>query len=274
MLKRVLQIIEKALMRNLILILIAVLILACNIYACSNTPAQPIAYTYKVVARYPHDPEAFTEGLVYVDGNLCESTGLVGQSSLRRVDLETGKVLQFIDLPEPFFGEGITLMKNDVFQLTWRSNTGFVYDKDTFEERRRFSYNTEGWGLTDDGERLIMSDGTARLYYLDPQSLEVTGYVDVQSAPEEIGDLRLNELEYIRGEIYANIWPTNYIIRIKPSTGRVTGWIDMTGVLDEQGGKQKVDVLNGIAYDTSHDRLFVTGKLWPWLLEIRLERQK
>jgi glutamine cyclotransferase len=261
-------------MRRLAPVIIAVLVLANIVCACNNTPAQPIAYTYRVTASYPHDPEAFTQGLVYVDGSVYEGTGLVGRSSLRRVDLETGEVQKTKELPEPYFGEGITLFKDSIYQLTWRSHTGFVYDKNTFEEKRRFTYTTEGWGLTHDGKRLIMSDGTARLYFLDPQSLEVTGYIDVMGAREEIGELRLNELEYVRGEIYANVWPTNYIIRINPSSGRVKGWVDMTGILDTQEGGQKVDVLNGIAYDARHNRLFVTGKLWPWLFEIKLERQR
>jgi glutamine cyclotransferase len=261
-------------MRSLVSVTITVMMCTSIMCACNNTPAQPVAYTYIVEASYPHDPEAFTQGLVYTDSSLYEGTGLVGKSSLRRVDLETGEVQQVRDLPEPFFGEGITLFKDSIYQLTWKSHTGFVYDKNTFDEKRQFSYTTEGWGLTHDGKRLIMSDGTARLYYLDPQSLEVTGYIDVQDAPEEIGELRLNELEYVRGEIYANMWPTNYIVRINPSNGRVRGWVDMSGILDTQEGGQKMDVLNGIAYDARHNRLFVTGKLWPWLFEIKLERQE
>jgi len=259
-------------MRRLAPVVIAALILTSIVCACNNTPAQPVAYIYKVTASYPHDPEAFTQGLVYVDGSMYEGTGLVGRSSLRRVDLETGEVQKTKELPGPYFGEGITLFRDSIYQLTWQSHVGFVYDKSTFEEKHRFTYTTEGWGLTHDGKHLIMSDGTAKLYFLDPQSLEVTGYIDVLDAPEEIGELRLNELEYVRGEIYANVWPTNYIIRINPSSGRVRGWADMTGILDTKGAGSSVDVLNGIAYDARHNRLFVTGKLWPWLYEIKLER--
>jgi glutamine cyclotransferase len=261
-------------MRRLAPVVIAALILTSIVCACNNTPAQPVAYIYKVTASYPHDPEAFTQGLVYVDGSMYEGTGLVGRSSLRRVDLETGEVQKTKELPGPYFGEGITLFRDSIYQLTWQSHVGFVYDKSTFEEKHRFTYTTEGWGLTHDGKHLIMSDGTAKLYFLDPQSLEVTGYIDVLDAPEEIGELRLNELEYVRGEIYANVWPTNYIIRINPSSGRVRGWADMTGILDTKGAGSSVDVLNGIAYDARHNRLFVTGKLWPWLFEIKLERQR
>lgn len=260
-------------MRKLLPFLTAAMILAGNLYGCAETPAQPVAYTYRVESVYPHDAEAFTQGLIYADGNLYESTGLAGKSSLRKVNLETGEVEKKIDLPAPFFGEGIALFRDSIYQLTWRSYTGFVYDKDTFEEKRRFSYATEGWGITHDGKRLIMSDGTARLYYLDPETLEVTGYIDVVGAPEEIENLRLNELEYVRGEIFANVWPTSYIIRISPASGRVKGWVDMKGILGAEE-QAKADVLNGIAYDAGKNRLFVTGKLWPRLFEIELIRQR
>jgi glutamine cyclotransferase len=257
-------------MKNLALVLVAALTFILNACSCVTSPTQPTEYTYKMVSTYPHDPNAFTEGLVFESGSLYEGTGLVGKSSLRRVDLNTGQVQQVKDLKSPYFGEGITIFKDNIFQLTWQSHVGFVYSKATFEETRQFSYSTEGWGFTNDGKRLIMSDGTARLYYLNPKTLEVTGFIDIQDAPSEIGNLRLNELEYVRGDIYANVWPTNYIMIISPSTGRVNGWIDLTGILDTQVGGQQVDVLNGIAYDARTNRLFVTGKFWPWLFEIKL----
>ncbi len=270
-------------MRSRTLVSITALLLAFS--ACSSRtsptttestiePAQPIEYTYKVVASYPHDPAAFTQGLVYKGNDLYESTGLVGQSSLRKVDLETGEVQKIRSLPAPFFGEGIAVIGDSIFQLTWQSHVGFVYNKDTFEEIRQFLYSTEGWGITDDGKRLIMSDGTAKLRYLDPQTLEVTGYIDVYGAPASIGNLRLNELEYVQGEIFANVWPTDYILIIDPATGRVKGWTSLAGILDTRSPGLKVDVLNGIAYDARNDRLFVTGKLWPWLFEIKLVRQR
>lgn len=231
--------------------------------------AQPVStYTYTVVNTYPHDPQAFTQGLIYVDGVLYEGTGLYGQSSLRRVDLETGSVLQRYDLPAQFFGEGITLAGDRIIQLTWQSNVGFVYDKDSFELLGEFQYPTEGWGITHDGARLIMSDGTANLYFRDPETFAEIGRVTVQDDSGPV--VRLNELEYIDGEVYANIWQTDRIARIDPQTGRVTAWIDLTGLLSAEDRQEPVDVLNGIAYDAANDRLFVTGKLWPKLFEIEL----
>jgi glutamine cyclotransferase len=271
-------------MRNLALA-VTLIFFTVSSYACSScirppvesgndTPTQPVVYSFEVVDKYPHDPRAFTQGLVYANGVLYEGTGLVGESSLRRVDLITGQVQQVRNLTEPFFGEGITVFKDSIYQLTWQSRVGLVYNRDTFEEKHRFSYSTEGWGLTQDGKRLIMSDGTTRLQYLDPQTLEVTGNVDVYGALEAIGELRLNELEFVQGEVFANVWPTNYIVRIDPSTGRVTGWVNMAGILEAYTGEHNVDVINGIAYDAPNDRLFITGKLWPWLFEIKMKRQE
>lgn len=231
--------------------------------------ANPVpVYTYEVVNTYPHDPNAFTQGLVYADGALFEGTGLNGRSSLREVDLTTGGVQRQVDLPDQFFGEGITLFNDRIFQLTWKSQEGFVYDATTFEQLDTFTYPTEGWGLTHDDTQLIMSDGTSTLHFLDPQSLQETGRVTVRYGDQPV--VRLNELEYIDGEVYANIWQTNYIARIDPHTGQVVGWIDLTGLLPPADMTQPVDVLNGIAYDAAHGRLFVTGKLWPKLFEIDL----
>lgn len=242
--------------------------------ASTNPPASgrstPI-YTYKVLKVYPHDPEAFTQGLVYLDGALYEGTGLEGHSSLRRVDLETGEVLQQYDLPERYFGEGIAVLGQRIFQLTWRSHVGFVYGRAKFDKQREFPYATEGWGLTHDGKRLIMSDGTATLYFLDPDKLNQTGNVEVRDERGPVS--RLNELEYVEGEIYANVWQTDRIARISPKTGQVLGWIDLRDLLSPADRVRQVDVLNGIAYDAAGKRLFVTGKWWPKLFEIELVPQ-
>ena len=230
----------------------------------STTPV----YTYKIVNTFPHDRGAFTQGLVFTDGVLYEGTGLYGQSTLRRVTLETGQPTQVYALPLNFFGEGITIFGDKIFQLTWKEHTGFIYAKDTFAPAGAFTYPTEGWGLTQDGARLIMSDGSANLYFLNPTTLAETGRVEVHDENGPV--VRLNELEYINGEVYANIWQTDRIARIDPSTGRVLAWLDMSGLLTPADRSQPVDVLNGIAYDALGGRLFVTGKLWPKLFEIVL----
>jgi glutamine cyclotransferase len=230
-------------------------------------PAVP-TYGYEIVNTYPHDPNAFTQGLVYFDGDLYESTGRYGQSNLRRVDLETGEVLQRIDLPAQYFGEGITLLNDRIYKLTWKEQRGFIYERETFELLQEFTYPTEGWGLTHDGQNLIMSDGSAYLYYLDPVRLAEVGRVEVRDGNLPI--VRLNELEYIEGQVYANIWQTNWLVIIDPASGRVTGRILLDGLLAPEDMIQPVDVLNGIAYDPAYDRLFVTGKLWPKLFEIDL----
>jgi glutamine cyclotransferase len=229
--------------------------------------ATPV-YTYVVVAEYPHDPNAFTQGLQYVDGELYEGTGLNGASSLRRVALESGEVLQQINLDDAYFGEGITVVEDRIYQLTWQSNVGFIYDRESFASQSEFDYPTEGWGITYDGEHLIMSDGSATLRRWDPDTLAEVGRVDVADQGKSI--TQLNELEYINGEVFANVWQTDRIVRINPATGQVTGRIDLTGLLDPADVTQRVDVLNGIAYDAENDRLFVTGKLWPKLYEIDL----
>ena len=225
-------------------------------------------YAYQIVNVYPHDRGAFTQGLVFEDGSLYEGTGLYGHSTLRRVDPVTGDILQARALPAQFFGEGITICGDRIIQLTWQANVGFVYDKDTFELLREFSYPTEGWGITYDGQRLIMSDGTSTLYFLDPETFEEIGRVEV--CDEDGPVALLNELEYIRGEIYANVWQTDRVASIAPETGQVTGWVELAGLLAEEDRVEPVDVLNGIAYDAETDRLFVTGKLWPKLFEIQL----
>lgn len=231
----------------------------------STGGADVPTYGYRVVRSYPHDRQAFTQGLVYHDGILYEGTGLNGRSGVRKVRLETGQVLQVRPLDDRYFGEGIAIVDDEIFQLTWQSEIGFVYDRQTLEPRRTFQYAGEGWGLTSDGKRLIMSDGSATLRFLDPKTLRETGRVVVRDAGAPVTNL--NELEFVKGEIYANVWQTDRLARIAPATGRVTAWIDLHGLLSppEAAG---ADVLNGIAYDAAADRLFVTGKLWPRIFEI------
>jgi glutamine cyclotransferase len=235
-------------------------------------PAPPPVYGYQVIHTFPHDPTAFTEGLVFDGGFLYESTGLEGRSTLRKTQLDTGEVLQRHDLSPDLFGEGITIFGDRIIQLTWKSRLGYVYDKRTFRLLREFTYPTEGWGITQDGKQLIMSDGTATLYFLNPDTLERTHQVEVHSDTGPV--TQLNELEYAQGEIYANVWQTDRIARIAPDTGQVLGWIDLSGLLSAEDRRAPVDVLNGIAYDAEHNRLFVTGKLWPKLFEIKLVAPK
>jgi glutamine cyclotransferase len=263
----------------LILFLLLAISATC---ACSGTPEnengeypehsakpQPVTvYSYEIVNTYPHDNGAFTQGLVFEDNFIYEGTGLYGKSSLRKLDLETGRVLQSYELPAQYFGEGITVFQDIIIQLTWKSNTGFVYDRNDFKRLRNFTYATEGWGLTHDGERLIMSDGTSTLHFLDPETFGIIGHIEVFKNDTPIDNL--NELEYINGQIYANIWQTDYIAIIAPQSGQVSGWIDLSGLLSSQHYSEPVDVLNGIAYDATNDRLLVTGKLWPRLFEIKL----
>jgi glutamine cyclotransferase len=231
-------------------------------------PVSPSVYGYQVIHAFPHDPTAFTEGLVFDGGFLYEGTGLVGKSNLRKTQLETGQVLQRHDLPADVFGEGITIFGDRIIQLTWKSQLGYVNDKRTFQLLREFNYPTEGWGITQDGKRLIMSDGTATLYFLNPDTFERTGQIEVHTDDGPVAPL--NELEYVQGEIYANVWKTDRIVRIALDTGQVLGWIDLSGLLNAQDRRTPVDVLNGIAFDAEHNRLFVTGKLWPKLFEIKL----
>jgi glutamine cyclotransferase len=224
--------------------------------------------TYQIVHTYPHDPKAFTQGLIYVDGHLYESTGLNGDSSLRMVDLTTGRILQKYDLPQDYFGEGLTDWGSTLIQLTWKAHTAFVYDRFSFRLLKTFHYSGEGWGLTHDFKQLIMSDGTSYLRFLDPSNFKVMRRLQVIDDSGHPID-NLNELEFIRGEIYANVWHSDDVLRISPETGEVLGVIDLRGIIDKrelQGGDA---VLNGIAYDAPNNRLFVTGKLWPSLFEIR-----
>jgi len=229
---------------------------------------RPPEYTFKILRDYPHDPAAFIQGLVYRDGFLYEGTGLNGRSSLRKVRLETGEVVQHADLPGEFFGEGIAIVKNKVIQLTWQSHTGFVYNLSDFKLLRQFFYPGEGWGLTPNGSNIFMSDGTAQIRVLDATTLKEKRKFTVRDGATPIN--QLNELEFVEGEIFANIWQTDRIARISPKSGKVVGWIDLTGLLSPVYRRRSDAVLNGIAYDSVHKRLFVTGKLWPNIFEIRL----
>ncbi|HWG49611.1 MAG TPA: glutaminyl-peptide cyclotransferase [Candidatus Acidoferrales bacterium] len=225
-------------------------------------------YSYRIVNSFPHDPQAYTQGLVYKDGFFYEGTGLTGRSSLRRAGLETGEVLQRVDLAPEFFGEGITLLGGKIFQLTWKAHTGFIYDARDFRQLGRFSYAGEGWGLTTDGHDLYMSDGTPEIRVLDPVTLMEKRRIRVHDGAIPVQEL--NELEYINGEIFANVWQTDKIARISPRTGKIVGWIDLAGILSPVYRRTPDAVLNGIAYDSKGKRLFVTGKLWPSIFEIQL----
>jgi glutamine cyclotransferase len=234
----------------------------------AGLPPEVPVYGYRVRDDFPHDSEAFTQGLVIADGVLFEGTGLNGRSSIRRVALATGAVLQGRDLPPQFFGEGVTVLGNRIFQLTWRSGVGFVYDRDTLALLRTFTYPVEGWGLTTDGASLIASDGTATLRFLDPETLKEQRRLEVADRGGPVTGL--NELEYVDGMIYANVWQTERIAIIDARDGRLTGWLDLRGLLAGQEHSRPVDVLNGIAHDSRTGRLYVTGKLWPRLFQIEL----
>ena len=260
--------------QHLAIILIGIAVIAVSgfsIFLLNNnsdpSDPEPKHYTYNIINRYPHNESAFTQGLVFENGVLYEGTGLYGQSSLRRVELETGNVTQLISLPNQLFGEGITIFEDKIIQLLWNNNRSFVYDKSSFELLHEFECPTEGgWGITHNGSALIMSDGTATLYFLDPETFQTIGQVEVYDE-EPVG--RLNELEYINGNVYANIWQEDKIAIINPQTGQVTGWIDLEDIRDLVN-QLTSDVLNGIAYDHDGDRLFVTGKRWSKLFEIEL----
>ena len=246
---------------------------------CATLPAQtktisrneaPIV-KHTVVRSYPHDRQAFTQGLFFMEGQLWEGTGLEGRSSIRRVELETGKVLQNHEIGAQYFGEGLAPFGNQLFELTWKDGMMFVYDKTSMKLQKVYRYKGEGWGLTTDGKQLIMSDGSSALTFLDPATMNKVSTIHVTDRGKEVADL--NELEWIKGEIWANIWRTNLIARIDPKTGRIKSFVNLTGLLSplEAGG---TDVLNGIAYDAKGDRIFVTGKLWPKLFEIKVPATK
>lgn len=242
-----------------------------TVFAAFAAPQQAPVYGYKIIHIYPHDHNAFTQGLEYRGGFLYEGTGLNGRSSLRKVDLESGKVLQEIRLDSKYFGEGITLVDQRIIELTWQSHQGFVYDRNTFRLIRSFDYPGDGWGLTNDGRQIYMSDGTAQIRFWNPSTLQEIRRITVHDGPAPVD--QLNELEYVHGEIFANVWQTDRIARVAPTDGHVTGWIDLSGLLTVTDRAEGADILNGIAYDSLGDRLFVTGKLWPKLFEIQLVRK-
>lgn len=220
---------------------------------------------FRTLASYPHDVGAFTQGLVFADGVFYESTGLVGESTLRRVDPATGRVLQMTSV-DGYFAEGLALVGDELVQLTWQTQIGFVYDRATFRKKRTFSYKTEGWGLAFDGSRLAMSDGSARIQWLDPKTLAVKGSTTVTAEGQPVSNL--NELEFVRGELWANVWMTDRIAIIDPATGVVQRWLDLSTLLRRELRGPQADVLNGIAWDAKADRIFVTGKKWPNVFEI------
>jgi len=254
-------------------VIVAVLFLCVSFFSTTASHAASPAPTesYKIVHVYPHDPNAFTQGLVYLDGKLYESTGLNGRSSLRMVDISSGRVLQRYDLPTEYFGEGLTDWGSNLVQVTWKAGIAFVYDQFSFALLHTFHYEGEGWGLTHDEKTLILSDGTPVIRFFDPKSFREIKRISVNDGSGH-PVMNLNELEYIHGEIYANLWQTDKIARISPRTGRVLGWIDLSGLMDKHELAASDAVLNGIAYDRKGDRLFVTGKLWPKLFEIKVVR--
>lgn len=238
-------------------------------WICSarSASAQTV-YTYRVIHTYPHDSSAFTQGLIYLNGHLYESTGLRGHSSLREEDLTTGRLVKYVALPNRYFGEGLTNWKNELIQLTWQAHTALVYNLKTFQFERTFHYPYSGWGLTQDGKDLILSDGTSTLHFLNPNTFKQVRSIKVTANGKPV--TQLNELEYIHGVIYSNVWHSNRIARISPVTGKVLSWIDLKGLLPAGSVTDSEAVLNGIAYDSVHNRLFVTGKLWPKLFEIKV----
>lgn len=237
-----------------------------------SSDIKPDLYSYRVINMYPHDITAYTQGLLYHDGYFYESTGGEGKSTLRKVDIETGNVLKTHNLESKFFGEGLVLHDGRLYQLTWKSNVGFVYDIQSFEEIKRIHYTTQGWGLTSNGEELIMSDGTNKLYFMEPEYFTVVSSVEVYDDKSQVW--QLNELEYINGEIWANIYTTDRIARIDPSTGKVLAYIDLSGILPAKDHHPELAELNGIAWDSDNDRLFITGKNWPRLFEIDLVKRQ
>ena len=254
----------------ILLLGVAAIVGALPFLKAQPEPRTPV-YSYKIVHVYPHDPAAFTQGLEYRDAFLYEGTGLNGKSTIRKVELETGKVLQQSAVASEYFGEGITVLGGRLLELTWRSQKGFEYDRKTFATVRIFDYPGEGWGLTNDGGRIYMSDGSSQIRVWDPATLREMRRLDVHDGVRAIDSL--NELEYVRDEIYANVWLTDRIVRIDPADGHVTGWIDLSGLLTQAEQEAGADVLNGIAYDAIRNRLFVTGKLWPKVFEIQLIRR-
>jgi len=234
--------------------------------------AEAPVSTFQIVNTYPHDRTAYTQGFEYRNGYLYEGTGLNGRSTLRKVELKTGKVVQQIAIPYEYFGEGITMLAGEILQLTWQSHVGFVYGAADFKKRRQFTYTGEGWGLANNGREVFMSDGSATIRVLNPKTLAVARRIKVTDGAAAVS--QLNELEVVGAEIYANVWQSERVVRISPATGKVLGWIDLDGLLSPIFRNGEIDVLNGIAYDAAGKRLFVTGKLWPSVFEIKVVAKK
>ena len=256
--------------RRLTVAVLVVVICAVAFYAYQSFNQKPTLepeYTYQVVNKYPHDPKAFTEGLILYNGVFYEGTGLYGKSCIRTVDPETGAVLNQVDLPSEYFGEGVTILNDVVYQLTWKEHVGFIYELN-LHKTGEFSIPNEGWGLTTDGKQLIMSDGTSTLSFINPDTMNIESTVTVTYDGKEV--TQINELEYIEGKVYANIWQTNQIAIIDPATGNVVTWIDLTGLKNQLDSRNGIDVLNGITYDQATSKIYVTGKFWPNLFEIKL----
>lgn len=243
---------------------------ASNVNRQSPPEARAQQLPYEVVNSYPHDPTSFTQGLLWHDGVFYEGTGLEGQSKLRRLEFPSGRVLKEINLAPELFGEGLALVDSRLIQLTWKSHRGFVYDLDTFRQLQEFSYDTEGWGLTYDGKNLILSDGSSTLFYIDPQTFKPLRKLAVTMNGKPLAEL--NELEFIDGEIWSNVWQTDFIVRIDPTSGRVASFLNLKNILAPSDRTGREDVLNGIAYDAEHKRIFITGKLWPRIFEIRVTK--
>jgi glutamine cyclotransferase len=262
--------------RLVLVLVLAVSCCQCQAGANSDRPSNTVTnapvpkYGYQIVNIWPHDSNAFTQGLILMDGKLLESTGQEGRSSLRSVELETGKILKKVDVPEPYFAEGIAVLNGKVYQLTWQHHLGFIYDSQNFQRVGEFNYEGEGWGLTTDGKSLILSDGSNRLRFIDPSGFRVTKTITVTDGNTPVREL--NELEFVQGEIYANIWHEDRIATIDPQSGRVTSWIDLTSLIPRDELSDPEAVLNGIAYDQANNKLYVTGKLWPRLFEIKVKK--
>jgi glutaminyl-peptide cyclotransferase len=239
-------------------------LLACHTAHAATAPVSG----YRVIARYPHSTENYTEGFFYLDGLFYEGTGREGHSAVLVTEPETGKVVQRRELPPPYFGEGIVDVGPNLYEWTWQSQIGFVYDRFSLRPLRQFTYAGEGWGMTRDRQHIITSDGTSTLRFRDPESFREVRRIVVKDAGQAVE--QLNELEYIKGEIYANIWHSDRIARISPDDGHVIGWIDLSGLLPASERIDEESVLNGIAYDAKGDRLFVTGKQWPFVFQIRV----
>ena len=246
-------------------------VVGISAFAQNKRAGKGEVWVAQVVAKYPHDADAFTQGLIVSHGLLYEGTGKQGSSSLRQVNLKTGKIEKYAPLHEHYFGEGITALHDRIYQITWQNRIGLVYDEKTFNVERTFQYTGEGWGLTNDGKRLIMSDGSSNLRFLDPTTFEVVKRISAHTSRGKVE--KLNELEYVKGEIWANIWYDDKIVRISPEDGEVLGWIDLASLYPRSKRATGEDVLNGIAYDAENDRLFVTGKNWPHLYEIKVGRK-